>query len=158
MGKYFRIIILLSVFVAISSFIFSLSKTGNNEPPVLGGDRDEHGCIGSAGYSWCEPKQKCLRVWEEPCEEPSGDAVGCGVENCHGLDITCGPNPVLMCTEEYLIGDKCRKYVTCGIVQGECTKMEDPQFIKCKSCVEECINKYSADSSMRIFECESLCE
>jgi len=33
----------------------------------LGGDRDEHGCIGSAGYSWCEEKQKCLRVWEEDC-------------------------------------------------------------------------------------------
>lgn len=35
--------------------------------PVVGGDRDEHGCIGSAGYSWCEEKQKCLRVWEEEC-------------------------------------------------------------------------------------------
>ncbi len=37
------------------------------EPQIVGGDRDEHGCIGSAGYSWCELKQKCLRVWEEPC-------------------------------------------------------------------------------------------
>lgn len=34
---------------------------------LLGGDRDEHGCIGSAGYSWCEPKQKCIRPWEEKC-------------------------------------------------------------------------------------------
>ena len=40
------------------------------EPPlIVGGDKDEYGCIGSAGYSWCEAKQKCLRVWEEPCEE-----------------------------------------------------------------------------------------
>ncbi|MFA4999760.1 MAG: Gmad2 immunoglobulin-like domain-containing protein [Patescibacteria group bacterium] len=35
--------------------------------PILGGDRDEHGCIGSAGYSWCEAKGKCLRIWEELC-------------------------------------------------------------------------------------------
>lgn len=35
--------------------------------PLVGGDRDEHGCIGSAGYSWCEEKQKCLRIWEENC-------------------------------------------------------------------------------------------
>jgi len=35
--------------------------------PLVGGDKDEHGCIGSAGYSWCEAKQKCLRVWEEAC-------------------------------------------------------------------------------------------
>lgn len=37
--------------------------------PVVGGDRDAHGCIGSAGYSWCEPKSKCLRIWEEKCYE-----------------------------------------------------------------------------------------
>lgn len=38
-------------------------------PGVMpGSDRDEHGCIGSAGYSWCEVKQKCLRIWEEPCQ------------------------------------------------------------------------------------------
>lgn len=40
-----------------------------NHSDLLGGDRDEHGCIGSAGYSWCEIKQKCLRAWEESCEE-----------------------------------------------------------------------------------------
>lgn len=34
---------------------------------IVGGDRDEHGCIGSAGYGWCESKQKCLRIWEEDC-------------------------------------------------------------------------------------------
>ncbi|HNV12696.1 MAG TPA: hypothetical protein PK686_01665 [bacterium] len=34
---------------------------------IVGGDKDEHGCIGSAGYSWCEPKNECLRIWEEKC-------------------------------------------------------------------------------------------
>ena len=38
-------------------------------PQMVGGDIDEHGCIGSAGYTWCEAKQKCLRTWEEPCED-----------------------------------------------------------------------------------------
>lgn len=37
------------------------------DEPILGGDADEYGCIGSAGYSWCEPKSKCLRIWEETC-------------------------------------------------------------------------------------------
>lgn len=36
-------------------------------PQIVGGDKDANGCIGSAGYSWCEEKQKCLRVWEEDC-------------------------------------------------------------------------------------------
>lgn len=40
----------------------------NDQNLIVGGDRDEHGCIGSAGYSWCEKKNKCLRIWEERCE------------------------------------------------------------------------------------------
>mgnify|MGYP000844113446 FL=1 len=32
--------------------------------PVVGGDRDAHGCIGSAGYQWCERSQRCERPWE----------------------------------------------------------------------------------------------
>ncbi|MFA5993016.1 MAG: hypothetical protein WC796_04890 [Candidatus Pacearchaeota archaeon] len=39
----------------------------NSTDGIVGGDKDAHGCIGSAGYQWCEEKQKCLRVWEENC-------------------------------------------------------------------------------------------
>ena len=35
--------------------------------PLIGGDSDGHGCKASAGYSWCESKQKCIRMWEEDC-------------------------------------------------------------------------------------------
>jgi len=38
-----------------------------SEPVLLGGDRDAHGCIASAGYTWCDSKQLCLRSWEEEC-------------------------------------------------------------------------------------------
>jgi uncharacterized lipoprotein YbaY len=35
-------------------------------PPAstTGADRDEHGCIRSAGYSWCAKEGKCVRPWE----------------------------------------------------------------------------------------------
>ncbi|MCA8275556.1 hypothetical protein LGN17_24020 [Burkholderia sp. AU30280] len=33
-------------------------------PPMVGSDRDAHGCIPSAGYSWCEATQQCERPWE----------------------------------------------------------------------------------------------
>ena len=49
--------------------------TGTNQ--LVGNDRDAHGCIGSAGYTWCELKQKCLRSWEEPC---AASATGTAVE------------------------------------------------------------------------------
>lgn len=31
---------------------------------VPGADRDAHGCIGSAGYRWCQRTQQCERPWE----------------------------------------------------------------------------------------------
>lgn len=45
------------------------SDSGDSE--IIGGDRDEHGCLGPAGYQWCEEKQKCLRIWETPCNDES---------------------------------------------------------------------------------------
>ena len=51
---------------------------GNNATTtenIVGGDKDEHGCIGSAGYSWCQIKQKCLRVWEEKCEATTSNST-----------------------------------------------------------------------------------
>ena len=33
-------------------------------PAMPGSDRDAHGCIGSAGYSWCESTGQCERPWE----------------------------------------------------------------------------------------------
>ena len=45
-----------------------LSPVPNIENNLVGSDKDSHGCIGSAGYSWCAVKNKCLRVWEEKCE------------------------------------------------------------------------------------------
>lgn len=45
-----------------------LSQEQTNQP-LVGNDRDQHGCIGSAGYTWSEPKQKCVRPWEESVYE-----------------------------------------------------------------------------------------
>ena len=49
-----------------------VTPTPSDEVPkeqLVGNDEDEYGCKPSAGYSWCEIKQKCLRIWEEKCEE-----------------------------------------------------------------------------------------
>ena len=34
------------------------------KPGLTGADRDEHGCIGSAGYRWCAQMTTCIRPWE----------------------------------------------------------------------------------------------
>mmetsp|Transcript_48886 Transcript_48886/g.72633 ORF Transcript_48886/g.72633 Transcript_48886/m.72633 type:complete len:216 (-) Transcript_48886:186-833(-) len=42
---------------------------------LLGGLKDTHGCYVSAGYTWCESSQKCLRLWEEGCSTDSDEDV-----------------------------------------------------------------------------------
>lgn len=50
-----------------------LAQEERKSVEILGGDKDEHGCIGSAGYFWCDIKQKCLRSWEEECKSEIKD-------------------------------------------------------------------------------------
>jgi hypothetical protein len=40
------------------------SPAPTDESQKPGSDRDEHGCIGSAGYRWCERTAQCERPWE----------------------------------------------------------------------------------------------
>jgi len=44
-------------------------RQGTDNGTLVGNDRDAHGCIPSAGYSWCDAKQKCIRPWEENCAQ-----------------------------------------------------------------------------------------
>jgi eight-cysteine-cluster-containing protein len=64
---------ILKGLLLILILLFSLFIIGceDNKSPLFGGGKDEHGCIGTAGYSWCEIKDKCLRTWEEPCVDDS---------------------------------------------------------------------------------------
>jgi uncharacterized membrane protein YraQ (UPF0718 family) len=45
------------------------SNIDDKNSQIIGGDKDEGGCLIGAGYSWCASKNKCLRVWEESCSE-----------------------------------------------------------------------------------------
>ena len=31
---------------------------------AVGSDKDQYGCIASAGYSWCARSERCERPWE----------------------------------------------------------------------------------------------
>ncbi|WP_090801414.1 hypothetical protein [Paraburkholderia tuberum] len=57
-----------SLYLATVTMTCLLSACAASPPsspsPVVGADRDAHGCIGSAGYSWCESTHQCERPWE----------------------------------------------------------------------------------------------
>lgn len=44
------------------------SKNLETKPVMTGNDKDSHGCIGSAGYTWSELKQDCIRIFELPLQ------------------------------------------------------------------------------------------
>ena len=56
-------VILCIVFVQLAGCT-SPTPSGADNKAIVGSDRDEHGCIGSAGYSWCAHTQACERSWE----------------------------------------------------------------------------------------------
>jgi hypothetical protein len=58
--------------------------------PIVGGDADEHGCIGSAGYQWCPSTGECQRMWEEFCPEYAEQFKVTDFESC----VQAG-NPVM---------------------------------------------------------------
>lgn len=64
----------------------NLKKTPISAQNIVGNDKDEHGCIGSAGYTWCEAKNKCLRSWEEECgQNDSSKNVSDNISQNRGL-------------------------------------------------------------------------
>jgi len=77
--KLNKILLYFIVFVLIIGAIIAYAyytgrdgrkiATNNENQPLIGGQTDEGGCLIAAGYSWCPPKQKCLRIWEEKCYE-----------------------------------------------------------------------------------------
>jgi hypothetical protein len=80
----------------------------------------------------------------------------CGIENCHGIDIVCGPNFAEVCSEMYGLGNFCRQYARCEVVQGECRLAKDPAFDVCTECVRKCTDAYQ-DNPMEAFNCEAKC-
>ena len=56
------------IFKGVGLFIFGLLiisilllGCAEEEAPVIGGERDEHGCLGPAGYTWNEEIGACIR-------------------------------------------------------------------------------------------------
>jgi hypothetical protein len=77
--RFFLYPLLIIIFLSVA-FAYSLkfnvspkpaSSQTDGQRKLIGGQKDEHGCLIPAGYSWCDFKQKCLRTWEETCGDTS---------------------------------------------------------------------------------------
>ncbi len=94
----------LSLLIFLGGCSYLSSKSPENQPEarqLLGGDRDSHGCIPSAGYTWSEEKQKCVRPWEE--EKPTPQEIPRYCESWFDGCNTCAveDGEITICTEKY---------------------------------------------------------
>jgi hypothetical protein len=106
--KKITIGLFLILLVSLLFFLFGCVKE-----PIIGGDKDAHGCIGSAGYLWSETKQKCLRPWEENCTAGTtdNDTHVCTAEESLATACTMDYNPVC---GEFLLNTGKTAYQTFG--------------------------------------------
>lgn len=63
------------ILAAVGIITYRLGKSSRTDANLVGNDSDEHGCKLSAGYSWCESKQKCYRLFEEGCAAADDNAL-----------------------------------------------------------------------------------
>lgn len=53
---------LFPVLIFVCSFLAACHRPS---APLVGADRDAHNCIASAGYTFSQVRQGCIRMWEE---------------------------------------------------------------------------------------------
>lgn len=109
-------------------------------------------CVVSEETKTAEINWRCTGLIT-PTEPTTGK---CGIENCHGMDIVCGPNVAEICTEIYMAGDNCRQYASCQNIDGQCQLVKSAKFDACKTCMEKCTADHTDDPT-GFFQCENKC-
>lgn len=112
--------------------------------------------IGLSLFIWNNYQIQVQERSEKPIKLPPQISGRCGIENCHGLNITCGPNVPETCDMMYGAGDNCRQYASCQKTNGQCQLVKTNKFDACKSCVERCEQNFK-NNQIDLFQCESKC-
>ena len=102
------------------------------EDIIVGGDRDEYGCIGSAGYRFDEEIEACIRDWE--LDENQREAAKMGVE---AVDLE---NPTII----EVLTTQCSGCFTVTMEAGKDrlkVKIENWLVVEQSMTPEECINQ-----------------
>ena len=110
--------------------------------------------VGLSLFIWNNYQVQIQERPDKPIKLPPAISGACGIEQCHGLNITCGPNIAEMCTMEARIDDFCRQYVRCEKVGRECRLIKEPKFEECKSCIEKCNQEKDPEKA---FQCAGKC-
>jgi len=61
-----------------------------------------------------------------------------------------------MCTAMYAVGDRCRQFARCAIIDGRCQLVKDEQLEACQSCLQLCLARSGGDP-LRAASCDTTC-
>jgi hypothetical protein len=115
-----------------------------------GNDADKYGCIGSAGYSWCAEKGKCLRAWEETCNATdrfTNAQERCADQNAEQISV-CGQYIKVV---SKLIGGGSTFYadngteIRCPLVAPDSMSDQCKLLMMGNNCVEQIVNCTAAN-------------
>jgi hypothetical protein len=160
---------------ALALLLSALVLSGcTQSQPAPGSDRDAHGCIPSAGYSWCESNQKCLRVWEENCTTPAAPkpvvAAPAPPKPCLGLssvpahdacwaDQAKQQKTAALCDRVYQLKD--RDSCLLGFVSNDATRCEQlssiPSQDSCYNTVAHALNQSALCAKLRDANLQRSC-
>ena len=140
-------------------------KVSEQEDEITGGDKDEHGCIGSAGYTWSSEVGACIRDWE--LDENQKKAAKISVEPLSfyvtviGVDVARCPG----CFSVRLQRNDNREQLTVTLDNWKIKSSELTEEV-CESAGgnwNNCSNKCQLDNQGRdgvacTMQCEALCE
>ncbi|HNS71688.1 MAG TPA: hypothetical protein PKK07_03120 [bacterium] len=80
------------------------NQTEETDVNYVGNDIDEHGCRESAGYLWCVPKNKCLRIWEESCYIDTEEEIKYILAGKYRKEINTVKVSINKSTQDYISG------------------------------------------------------
>ena len=84
-GTLKLILIIILILLVIATAIY---YNNFKQKRPIGGDKDAHGCLIGAGYSWCPSNEKCQRMWEDYCEEYKDQYKINSSENSNNIPTT----------------------------------------------------------------------
>ena len=76
----------------INALILTNVYSQMDSEPLLGNARDNNNCLISAGYSWCESSNSCIRSWVTPCKDHFNSCEECLNKQRQGMNIACPIN------------------------------------------------------------------
>lgn len=135
--------------------IDTVNASAESAPPqLIGGQTDEHGCLGPAGFSWNETMQKCVRPWNGEIQLSAGTML---VDTSdpkwqEKLRLRVPISTDIKCVDT----DNGRDYYTRGIVYQYGKNPKKDSCIRHRFLMEWYCNKDKAESTLTI--CKHDCK